>query len=202
MPQFKPQVVKLGGSLLDQPELPARFNAFRESDMSHQGVLLVGGGRAAEHVRQFDQQHTLGEEAGHWLAVRAMQLNCYMMAAVLRRTRVVTNADECAGAWAAGELALVDPLAWLDSEHRQGVTTPHRWSFTSDSIAAHIATRLHADRLVLLKSALPKGTPSLAQACEQGIIDGDFQVAAASLARVELVNLRAQPPSRCVLQAD
>ncbi len=193
-------VIKLGGSLLDLPNLAERFEAFSRELAGRCGVLIVGGGRGADHVREFDRDHALGEENGHWLAVRAMQLNTYLVVAVLRRARVVANAQDCAGAWAAGELAVVDPLAWLEEEHRHGVTIPHRWTFTSDSIAAHVATRLGATHLTLLKSALPANTKYDDDNAAAGLVDSDFENASAGIGYVELVNLRTQPVERCVIR--
>lgn len=84
----------------------------------------------------------------------------------------------------------------------RGVTIPHRWSFTSDSIAAHIATRLDAAKLTLLKSTLPASPCDLAEAGRLGIVDADFAAAAAGVPRVELVNLRSAEFERRVLQCD
>lgn len=200
MKQTGIHVVKLGGSLLDMPDLQARFDAFRRTQMQGRSALIVGGGPVADHVRRFDTYHHLGDEIGHWLAVRAMQLNTYLIAATLHRARLVTDEDGCIGAWGAGELAVVDPLAWLEDEHRRGVTTPHRWSFTSDAITAHVATRLHASAITLLKSTLPDGACDVAGAAGQGIVDADFEAASASVPGLALVNLRVQPPTHCVLR--
>jgi len=198
----KPHVVKLGGSLLDLPDLFTRLEAFRTSDIPFQGALLVGGGRAADQVRRFGSNHNLSEDTGHWLAVRAMQFNTYLVVAGLRRIRIAIDEDDCTSAWAAGDLAVIDPLIWLENEHRRGVAIPHRWSFTSDSIGAHVATRLGASCLTLLKSSLGTDCRSVSDATRRGLVDEDFQAASATIGRVELVNLRAVPLSCCVLKRD
>lgn len=193
-PDHPIHVVKLGGSLLDLPDLAGRFEAFRGVNMTgHRGVLVVGGGDAAQQVRRLDLAHKLREDIAHWLAIRAMQFNTYTVAAVLPRARLVADSHECLGAWSGDDLAVVDPLAWLEDEHRNGVTLPHRWSFTSDSIAAHIATRLGAQRLTLLKSTLPESPRDIAAAADRGVIDPDFAQASSGIPQVELINLRTQP---------
>lgn len=200
MTRYDIQVVKLGGSLLGLPDLPARLDAYRQMHMTPRSALVVGGGSAADTVRQFDQHHRLGQEAGHWLAIHAMRFNTYLVASILPRCRIVVDTEACTGAWANGDLPIIDPLAWLENEHRSGVTIPHRWSFTSDSIAAHIATRLGARRLALLKSTLPDDPCDVTTAVRLGMTDGDFEAASATIPHVELVNLRALPPAKCVLR--
>lgn len=194
------QIIKLGGSLLDLPDLAARLDAYRQTHMAKQAVLIIGGGPVADIVRQFDQHHRLGQERSHWLAIQAMRFNTHLIASILPRRRIVADAEACTGAWANGDLPIADPLAWLEEEHRNGVMVPHRWSFTSDSIAAHIAIRLGAQQLTLLKSTLPAGPCDVAEAANLGIVDSDFETASATIPHIELVNVRAEPMTKCELR--
>jgi aspartokinase-like uncharacterized kinase len=185
-------VVKVGGSLLDLPDLPARLTAYIDT-LEQCVAMIVGGGRAADLVRGFNKLHQLDETDGHWLAVRAMQLNAHMVMTQLPNAQLVRDTDDCRAAWAANKVALVDPMAWVDH-------VPHRWTFTSDSIAAHVATRLQATKLTLLKSTLPKGDCGIACATGLGMVDEDFDAASRDVAYIELVNLRARPPASCILK--
>lgn len=194
------QIVKLGGSLLDLPNLATRLETCRQTHMTNRAVLIVGGGPVADTVRQFDQHHHLGPERSHWLAIHAMRFNTYLVASIMPRCRITGDAEACAAAWDNGDLPIVDPLAWLEDEHRNGVTIPHRWSFTSDSIAAHIATRLGAQRLTLLKSTVPDGHSDVAAMVIQNMIDSDFEAASATIPHIELVNAQAEPMAKCVLR--
>lgn len=200
--------MKLGGSLLDLPDLRERLGAYRAAAMSERALLVVGGGDAAEMVRRFDRIHGLDETTGHWLAVRAMQINALMLAAVLERTRLVDTPAACAPAWEAGELAVMEPMEWLAAEEAAGVCVPHCWQFTSDSIAALAACRLGAERLTLLKSTLPAREGegiTLEEASRSGVVDEELPRAAAGLACVELVNLRGETRAgrwpRCICAA-
>lgn len=188
-------VVKLGGSLLDLPDLPQRLHTYFMALNEHRLVLLIGGGSAADVVRQFDALHNLGDEAGHWLAVRAMQLNAHLTANVLRGSQLVSDGEECDAAWQAERLPVVDPLAWLERDEAQGHAVPHRWSFTSDSIAAHLAARLAASHLTLLKSASPRLSCDVREAARLELVDADLPAASCGIAHIELVNLRAVPPA-------
>ena len=186
-------VIKLGGSLLDLPDLVQRFEAFRVAFVTGPVLLVVGGAESAELVRTFDRQFKLGEERGHWLAVRAMQFNAHVVAAVLPGAVIVRDEMEARAAWQRGQLAVVEPVAWLEKEEAAGFGVPHRWTFTSDSIAAHIATRIQAAKLILLKSALPapgRGDCGPSCAAGLGIVDADFPLAAKDVPAIELINLR------------
>ena len=193
-------VIKLGGSLLDMPDLRQRFERFATSYSQDRLLLLVGGGRTADLVRDLDTIHGLGEESSHWLALRAMQINAHIVAAMLPNLCVVTDIDGCHAAWCANDLVLVDPLRWLQIEHDAGITIAHQWSFTSDSIAAHLAHRLMAERLTLLKSKVPDSPCRVACAVELGLVDRAFETASRGLTHVQLVDLRNDPLRRCVMR--
>lgn len=203
-------VVKLGGSLLDLPDLPLRLRNYRAASPHLKTLLVVGGGDAADTVRRFDRLHQLGPERGHWLAIRAMQFNAHLLASILPGCQLVKNHQLAQEAWHHGSWAVADPLLWLRAEEEYGITVPHRWSFTSDSIAAHLARRLNAHKLTLLKSTLPPNAAAPSentcshlitplQAAAQGVVDEDFPQTSAGIPLVELVNLRQDPPPRCVL---
>ena len=200
MTRHEIQIIKLGGSLLNLPDLSARLDACRQTYMNDRSVLIVGGGPTADIVRQFDQHHHLGQERSHWLAIQAMKFNTHLIASILPRCRIATDTEACNGAWKNSDLPIVDPLVWLEDEHRNGITIPHRWNFTSDSIAAHFAVRMGARRLTLLKSTLPDKHCDVAKAAATGIVDSDFETASTTIPHIELINARAQPMTTCVLR--
>lgn len=193
------RVVKLGGSLMDLPDLPARFARYRAMWGDGPMLLVVGGGCSADVVRELDRLHQLGDHDGHWLAVRAMQFNAHCMARVLAGCAMASLPGDCPAIWQCGKVAVIDPLAWLDQEKRLGVALPQRWAFTSDSIAAHLAWRLGAAGLTLLKSTLPDTPCDAATAARLGVVDAHFPLIRPHLKEVELVNLRADPPARQLL---
>ena len=97
-------------------------------------------------------------------------------------------------------MAVVEPWDWLSHEAADGVHVPHRCTFTSDSIAAHVATVLGAEKFTLLKSMMPQSECGLECAAGLGIVDEDFPEAAKTVPAIELVNLRSTPVGRCVLR--
>ncbi|MDX1682508.1 MAG: hypothetical protein R3336_05270 [Phycisphaeraceae bacterium] len=183
-------VVKVGGSLLDLPGLPRRLAEWLESELPTETALIIGGGPTADVVRSFDATHGLGDVTGHWMAVRAMALNTAMISSLMPGLELADSAQMVHGAFSRGRSVLIEPLNWLQTDEREGRGVPHQWEFTSDSIAAHVAHRLSADRLILAKSALPE-SHGVQTAVDDGILDPCFPDAARGLPVVELVNFRA-----------
>ncbi len=193
-------VIKLGGSLLDLPDLFERFEAWRVRDVGIRGLLVIGGGEAADLVRAFDRRYTLTPERGHELAVEAMRFNALLAMERIRETQLVHDLAGCAAAWQAHRLAVMEPVAWLRRSDELGPPVPRRWSFTSDSIAARAAQQLDRARLTLLKSTLPPAPCDVHTASALGVVDADFPGACAGLNTVELVNLRSEGYARVRLR--
>lgn len=194
-------VVKLGGSLLDLPDLPQRLQDWLSPLRAQRVLIVVGGSASADVVRQWDQMHAVGEMRCHWLATRAMQFNTYMVQTVMPSMEVVYDLPGAELAWKLRPAVLADPLLWLRHLEFAGTQVPHRWTFTSDSIAALLARQIHASRLTLLKSTLPtQACVTTEDAALAGLVDEEFPVASQGLAVVEAVNLRSAGPDTLRLQ--
>jgi aspartokinase-like uncharacterized kinase len=185
----RPVVVKVGGSLLDWPELPDHLADYLAHRRGERLVLIAGGGPAADLVRTLDRVHDLGQERAHQLALHALDLTARLLAALIPAS-VVQHVDALAACWHEGELPVLAPRLFLSDDDRAAGALPHTWDATSDSIAARAALRIGAGELVLLKSAsLPPGTDRLG-AARLGLVDPVFDSAAHGLGRVAYVCLR------------
>ena len=58
-------ILKLGGSLLDWPEIPGRLARYLSERADHRLVIVVGGGAFADAVRALDRIHNLGSVSSH-----------------------------------------------------------------------------------------------------------------------------------------
>jgi 5-(aminomethyl)-3-furanmethanol phosphate kinase len=189
-------IVKIGGSLLDWIELPARLADFLDEPRSRlaggHAILIAGGGRAADLVRQLDRTHRLGDETAHRLALRAMDLSALFLSALLPGSIAVDRLDALPAARRAGRIPVLLGGLILEEIERPGVAPlPRCWDTTSDSIAARIAVHLRAESLILLKSAsLPPGA-SRQEAARLERVDPHFPGVAQAIPRVEYLNLRA-----------
>src|SRR4051794_12217769 len=88
-------VAKVGGSLYDLPDLGARLKLWLGP--LPRVLLVPGGGAMADAVRRLDNVHGLGEEASHWLALRALELNAQFLSHLLGAPLVTVVPREGAG---------------------------------------------------------------------------------------------------------
>lgn len=185
-----PVVVKLGGSLLDVEDLAARLRGLFLSLAPAPVALVVGGGPAADLVREWDQRFALGDDAAHWLAIRAMRLTEALVAAVVPELTVVETRSKALEALRAGRGMVLSIESLLREAAGRGEATPRNsWEVTSDTLAAWATRSLGAKRLVLAKSIdVPAG--GLEAAVAAGLLDSTFPDAARNL-EVGWVNLRA-----------
>ncbi len=190
-------VVKLGGSLMDLSDLPARLSQWMRGVDASQMLLVVGGGVAADVVREMDRAHGLGEERSHWLAIRAMEFNAHVVDAVMgEQVGMAGCLEDAEILWNEGKVAVVSPHMWLEQEEMIGKGIAHRWTFTSDSVAGHIAVQVGAARLTMLKSVLPRvgqsGCVTAQMMADQQIVDSEFPGVVKGLEDVWVCNLRGE----------
>ncbi len=183
------RVIKIGGSLFEFQAFPQAWNRWLAEQTPAVNVLIAGGGKLADVIREADRVWGLGDETAHWLAIDVLAASARLLAAILRDARLENDWDclrQLLSEHEFGAPIVFCPVEFLrHSEARiPPQPLPHAWSVTSDSIAARIAGILGADELVLLKSADP---PVPAQ---PPYVDQYFVQAAAGLNCVRLVNLR------------
>lgn len=182
-------VIKLGGSLLDLPDLTERLRA-AISQTTTKPLLVVGGGPAADCVRKWEQIHHLGSTAAHWLAIRAMEFNQRLVESLLPEARGVSSLQEAEAVWHQKGIAVLDAFGWLRSKEGTCDSLPHSWDVASDSIAACAALGFSAAGLVLLKSTeAPPGFPAVEGAGEP-FVDRYFARCASRLPQIVWWNLR------------
>jgi 5-(aminomethyl)-3-furanmethanol phosphate kinase len=187
---MNPVIIKVGGSLLDLPDLGVRLRTWLDAlDMPN--VLLVpGGGQAAEVIRALDRRHRLGDEAAHWLALRALSLNAAVLQALVAGTQVLDDLDAWRPVGRAGVVPILDGLRFARADEARAGHLPHCWDVTSDSLAARVAVVAGARQLFLLKSVTIPETMSWADAGRLGHVDPFFSEACRGLV-VRAINFRA-----------
>lgn len=195
-------VLKIGGSLLDLPDLGERIEAWLEGVAAHGPVhaaLLAGGGELVEVVRRWHRHGLVGETKAHHLAMQALDVTALRLTQLLPRTRLARRPQEVFDAWGGGARAVIQPRAWF--ELSPGWFTgpprlprgllPESWSVTSDTLAACVAIDLDAEELLLAKS-IPAPTPlDWRLLAERGDVDACFAEVAPSVRSIAWHDLRS-----------
>ncbi len=184
------RVLKLGGSLLSLDDWRERFRKWLSVQTPARNVLVVGGGKLADAVRDLDRDSKLGEFESHWMCIAAMAINASRVAEALDAQ--VSSIRELLESSDPSHLTVLDPWRFLRDEEHQFVADPLPvgWHVTSDSIAARVAHAIRADELVLLKSRLP-AIDDVNELAKSGYVDAYFPDAAHSLPRIVCVDLRS-----------
>jgi aspartokinase-like uncharacterized kinase len=168
-------IFKFGGSLLEQPGLSRLMQLLISQRPDTLPVFVVGGGRAANLVRQWDRIHGLQASRAHWLAIDAMALNERLLVSACPLATLVDDGRAARAAAHEGRIPVLRTRRFLEhSSARVVAELPDSWEVTSDSIAATIAVAWEAAELVLVKSAdLAAGLSSHA-AARAGLVDAYF----------------------------
>ncbi len=154
------RVVKVGGSLFTFPSLATALEGWLENQTPAVNILIAGGGKLADVIREMDQRFSLGDEVSHWLCIDVLSVSAQLLATLLPSASCATTLADLREQLAVGTRET--PIVFcprhfmrVDEPAVGGVGLPHNWSVTTDSIAARVARAIGADELVLLKSADP-----------------------------------------------
>lgn len=191
MSEYPVRVIKVGGSLLTLPSLPTALEGWLKSQTPAVDILIAGGGKLADVIREMDQRFSLGDEVSHWLCVDVLSISAQLLASLLTKSHYVTTLtglqEQLARGLAESPIVFC-PRHFMREEEPDvgGTELPHNWNVTTDSIAARLACAIDADELVLLKSADP---PDAAEP-NAGYVDPHFPHVSKHVRAVRVENLR------------
>jgi aspartokinase-like uncharacterized kinase len=140
-------VVKVGGNLGRERGVLQKIEPLRALHREHCVLVVPGGGLFADMVRVEAARHAITESAGHWMGILAMEQYAHLLAGLLDEATLAHGPEEISVALAGERLPVLAPYRWLRAED----PLPHSWDVTSDSIAAWVAGRVGASRLILVK---------------------------------------------------
>jgi 5-(aminomethyl)-3-furanmethanol phosphate kinase len=162
-------IVKLGGSLAHSPQLRRWLAVLAGAGGAV--VIVPGGGPFADQVRALQKRRRFDDATAHHMALLAMEQYGRMLAGFQQGLCAAASRAEIARArragltavWMPTRMALADPAI------------PASWDITSDSLAAWLARKLRADRLVLVKSvATAESSVPAAVLARRGVVDPAF----------------------------
>lgn len=171
-------VLKIGGSLLDLGDLPSRLRAVIEKLDGDRPLFVCGGGEAADIVRRWHKTYTLEAEQSHWLALESIRLNQLLLLTLMPELELVSDRAAAESVWTRGRVPLLDLMSFVRIEESLAecgaAPLPHTWDVTSDSLAAWVAIRWPACRLVLVKSTVLPPVEQLQELASAGLVDSYF----------------------------
>ncbi len=162
-------VVKLGGSYAGSTDLKPWLEAL--AGCAGAVVLVPGGGPFADAVRRAQEQMGFDDRVAHHMALTAMeQYGCALLNLGSRMTRAA-SAAAIRRALGQREIPLWSPSRMVLAADE----IPASWDVTADSLAAWLAGKLGAARLLLVKQIRPAGPRvRAADLVAQGLVDAKF----------------------------
>ena len=142
-------VVKVGGGLAreaDDGALRTLCRVIGDTGARHPLLVVPGGAAFADAVRELDGRFGLDAATSHRMAILAMDQYGWLLSDLIPGGETCTDVGAGRAATARGRTPILLPAALLASD-----PLPASWEVTSDSIAAWVAARAHAPRLVLVK---------------------------------------------------
>jgi aspartokinase-like uncharacterized kinase len=162
-------VVKLGGSYAFSSNLKNWIDAIAAG--AGRVVVAPGGGPFADAVRTAQARMGFDDRAAHRMALLAMDQYCYALANLRTELKLVASAT-------AIRRVLLDGGVPVWSATRMVCAAkdiPWSWEVTSDSLAAWLAGRIGAKRVLLVKHVEPPPGPLRAyELVAYGIVDPAF----------------------------
>jgi aspartokinase-like uncharacterized kinase len=158
------RVVKLGGSLLETGQM---FDCLKRIVQTTENTVVVcGGGEFANYVRKAQKKWHFNDVAAHEMAILAMQQTAVMCQNLQPKFVIAPSISEIKN----HHFVIWSPnIADLNAAE-----IPATWNITSDSLAAWLATKLKADKLVVVKSCAIDSELTLIELREQCIVDSTF----------------------------
>lgn len=188
------RVIKLGGSLLDLPDLRSRMFDWLASLTPANNLILVGGGELVESMRSLDSLHRFDPSWVHWRCVELLSLTHQIVQQLVPEFDSIDDASQLSEfvrvTRSQPMTALVQCVAFYNPMHPDE-RLPEHWETTTDSLSCLLAEKVDAEELLLLKSTSASdenAEPALWR--REGLVDAAFEAVAGSVEKIRLVNFR------------
>ncbi|KXB07411.1 hypothetical protein AKJ52_00230 [candidate division MSBL1 archaeon SCGC-AAA382C18] len=135
-------VIKIGGSLQFSSNLEKICKTIDKLSKKHHLVVIPGGGRFSDLVRDLENEHDLSGETAHLMAIKSMEVYGITLNELMPELQQAENL----------EIAKNRNVVLFPYKEVRECELESSWEVTSDSIAAWICGEIGCDRLVLIKS--------------------------------------------------
>ena len=140
-------VIKVGGSLAEDPEgLRALCSKLSELAKKYAIIVVPGGGRFADAVRDFDQRFTLSQSIAHRMAILGMDQFGLLLTDITPNSCAVHRLENAERLSEAKRVPIFLPSTLMFQED----PLENSWDVTSDSIATFVALQLRVAKVLLV----------------------------------------------------
>jgi len=162
-------IIKLGGSFAFSAHLGDWIAAI--AGCPGRAVIVPGGGPFADKVRMAQAQMGFDERAAHRMGLLAMEQYGCAIKSLHEKLSLAETLDSISCSLANGKVPI-----WLPSRIvLEAADVPQSWDVTSDSLAAWLAGKIGAERLLLVKHVEPtRETVRAADLVARNIVDKAF----------------------------
>lgn len=164
-------VVKLGGSMLGTQELK-QWLALLAQESDGRIVIVPGGGVFADTIRNQQGFGEYDDVAAHHMALLAMEQYGHVLQSLQSDLVMASTELEIAErSWQHRAIIWMPSRMVLADED-----IPQSWEVTSDSLAAWLAAKIGADRLILVKHlGIAEQPLPMSRLVEEGVLDNAFR---------------------------
>src|SRR5215470_12436910 len=164
-----PTIIKLGGSFAFSAHLGDWVAAI--ADCAGRAVVVPGGGPFADVVRAAQAQMGFDDRAAHRMALLAMEQYGCAIKSLHEALSLADSVESIDRNLADGRVPV-----WLPTQMAlSAADIPQSWDVTSDSLAAWLAGKIGAERLLLVKHVEPaRGTARATDLASGNIVDKAF----------------------------
>jgi 5-(aminomethyl)-3-furanmethanol phosphate kinase len=139
-------VIKIGGSLSEDPKtLQQLCNSISSLVNQYRFLVVPGGGKFADTVRQLDAELNLPAQLSHDMAILSMDQYGLLLSNLVPNSQCCETLDYAQKTADSGKVPIFLPSTLL---FRLKPFVPS-WDVTSDSIAAYVALKIKAKKLIL-----------------------------------------------------
>jgi len=160
------QVVKIGGSLYNTPELKKWLKQLAKAAKHDCIIVVPGGGPFADTVREAQKKWRIDNQQAHHMAILAMAQYGILMHGLEEQSALFY--------FHTSPPTAIGLHIWIPNEELLTHTSiAQNWDVTSDSLALWLSQQLAADQLCLIKRVRAR-TNSIRKLTESNILDKEF----------------------------
>ena len=142
-------IAKIGGKILENPEdldfTISQFKLLLKKKIIQQIIIIPGGGKFSNFIREIDDKLDIGDDLAHWMAIYAINQSGKMLNKEYPNIEITDNFKELQKF--KNPLSIFLPFNYL----YQTDELPHSWDVTSDSISLYLAHKLELNECYLIK---------------------------------------------------